>query len=76
MPAASDTLKPAPAAASEQRQEPVLHSAATSPSPLPASIAGAFAAAAYSLQQELQNDAPAEEEDGGLLPQLYASRIG
>ena len=76
MPAASDTLKPAPAAASEQRQEPVLHPAATSPSPLPASIAGAFAAAAYSLQQELQNDAPAEEEDGGLLPQLYASRIG
>ena len=49
-------------------------------SPLPASIAGAFAAAAYSMQHSLQHEAgqstAPEEEDSGLLPQLYASRIG
>ena len=85
MPSASDTQTPALApAAKPQRQEPVLrqtpHSGtgpgSTNPaSPLPASIAGAFAAAAYSLQNSLQNDEP-PEEDAGLLPQLYASRIG
>ena len=42
---------------------------------LPASIAGAFAAAAYSLQNSLQST-EMPEEDAGLLPQLYASRIG
>ena len=85
MPSASDTQTPALApAAKPQRQEPVLrqtpHSGtgpgSTNPaSPLPASIAGAFAAAAYSLQNSLQND-EMPEEDAGLLPQLYASRIG
>lgn len=85
MPSASDPQTPALApAAKPQRQEPVLrqmpHSGtgpgSTNPaSPLPASIAGAFAAAAYSLQNSLQStDTP--EEDTGLLPQLYASRIG
>ena len=48
-------------------------------SPLPASIAGAFAAAAYSMQHSLQHEAEQtaapEEEDSGLLPQLYASRL-
>lgn len=48
-------------------------------SPLPASIAGAFAAAAYSMQHSLQHEAgqtaAPEEEDSGLLPQLYASRL-
>ncbi|MEG2049100.1 MAG: DUF2628 domain-containing protein, partial [Comamonas sp.] len=44
-------------------------------SPLPASIAGAFAAAAYSLQNSLQST-ETPEENAGLLPQLYASRIG
>ncbi|WP_255576182.1 SPOR domain-containing protein [Comamonas sp. Y33R10-2] len=48
----------------------------SSPSRLPASIAGAFAAAAYALQSNLQNDELPEEQDPGLLPQLYASRIG
>ncbi|MBI1625129.1 SPOR domain-containing protein [Comamonas suwonensis] len=85
MPSASDTQTPALApAAKPQRQEPVLrqtpHSGtgpgSTNPaSPLPASIAGAFAAAAYSLQNSLQST-EMPEEDAGLLPQLYASRIG
>lgn len=74
MPAAPDTSTPAPKATSTARQEPVLH-AAPGRSPLPASIAGAFAAAQYSMQHSLQGDA-APEEDSGLLPQLYASRIG
>ena len=43
---------------------------------LPASIAGAFAAAQYSLQHSLDQQALPEDEDAGLLPQLYASRIG
>lgn len=88
MPSASDTPTPAIAlAAKPQRKEPVLDSrphsgtgtatsTGSSPSRLPASIAGAFAAAAYSLQSNLQNDEPPEEQDPGLLPQLYASRIG
>ena len=85
MPSASDTQTPAPApAAKPQRQEPVLKQmprsgagpGSTNPaSPLPASIAGAFAAAAYSMQNSLQSDEQ-PEEDAGLLPQLYASRIG
>ena len=85
MPSASDTQTPAPPpAAKPQRQEPVLKQmprsgagpGSTNPaSPLPASIAGAFAAAAYSMQNSLQSDEP-PEEDAGLLPQLYASRIG
>ena len=74
MPVAPDTSTPAPKAASTARQEPVLH-ATPGRSPLPASIAGAFAAAQYSMQHSLQGDA-APEEDSGLLPQLYASRIG
>lgn len=78
MPSAPDTPTPALAPAAKQpRQEPVLnqmpHSGASA---LPASIAGAFAAAAYSMQSSLQNEVPAEEEDTGLLPKLYASRIG
>ncbi|MDR0215449.1 MAG: SPOR domain-containing protein [Comamonas sp.] len=72
MPVASDTSTPAPQTAAAPRQEPSLH--ATSHSPLPASIAGAFAAAQYSLQHSL--DQAPESEDAGLLPQLYASRIG
>ncbi|PIG07879.1 uncharacterized protein DUF2628 [Comamonas sp. 26] len=80
MPSASDTQTPALApAAKPQRQEPVLrqmpHSDAGPASPLPASIASAFAAAAYSMQNSLQSKEPSEE-DAGLLPQLYASRIG
>ena len=80
MPSASDTQTPALApAAKPQRQEPVLRqmprSAAGPASPLPASIAGAFAAAAYSMQNSLQST-EMPEEDAGLLPQLYASRIG
>ena len=80
MPSAPDTPTPALApAAPAQRQEPVLNQmprSGTSPaSPLPASIAGAFAAAAYSMQNSLQGNEP-PEEDAGLLPQLYASRIG
>ncbi|RGE44229.1 DUF2628 domain-containing protein [Comamonas testosteroni] len=74
MPVAPDTSTPAPQADSATRQEPVLH-AAPGRSPLPASIAGAFAAAQYSMQHSLQGNA-APEEDSGLLPQLYASRIG
>lgn len=50
---------------------------------LPASVAGAFAAAAYSLQSEL-NRAPSDDgasqdssaAETGLLPRLYASRLG
>lgn len=78
MPSAPDTPTPALAPAAKQpRQEPVLNPMPRSgASALPASIAGAFAAAAYSMQSSLQNEAPAEEEDTGLLPQLYASRIG
>lgn len=72
MPVASDTSTPAPKTAAAPRQEPSLH--ATGRSPLPASIAGAFAAAQYSLQHSL--DQAPESEDTGLLPQLYASRIG
>lgn len=78
MPSASDTQTPATAAAAPtQRQEPVLNQLPRSgASPLPASIAGAFAAAAYSMQHSLQADPSDEEQDPGLLPQLYASRIG
>ncbi|MEN2387465.1 SPOR domain-containing protein [Comamonas sp. A7-5] len=77
MPSASDTPPPALAPA---RQEPVLDQPLRSDaSPLPASIAGAFAAAAYSMQHSLQHEAEQtaapEEEDSGLLPQLYASRL-
>ena len=81
MPSASDTPTPALAPAGRnQRQEPVLNQPARSDaSPLPASIAGAFAAAAYSMQHSLQHEAgqstAPEEEDSGLLPQLYASRL-
>ncbi len=81
MPSASDTPTPALAPAGRnQRQEPVLDQPARSDaSPLPASIAGAFAAAAYSMQHSLQHEpgqsAAPEEEDSGLLPQLYASRL-
>lgn len=81
MPSASDTPTPALAPAGRnQRQEPVLNQPARSDaSPLPASIAGAFAAAAYSMQHSLQHEAEQstapEEEDSGLLPQLYASRL-
>ena len=81
MPSASDTPTPALAPAGRnQRQEPVLDQPARSDaSPLPASIAGAFAAAAYSMQHSLQHEAEQstapEEEDSGLLPQLYASRL-
>lgn len=81
MPSASDTPTPALAPAGRnQRQEPVLDQPARSDaSPLPASIAGAFAAAAYSMQHSLQHEpgqsAATEEEDSGLLPQLYASRL-
>ncbi|WP_218240706.1 SPOR domain-containing protein [Comamonas fluminis] len=78
MPAAPDSLHPAASASSSQRQEPVLNPAKSqASSPLPASIAGAFAAAAYSMQHSLEHESlPNEEEDPGLLPQLYASRIG
>ena len=80
MPAAPDSLHPAASASSSQRQEPVLSPAkAQAGSPLPASIAGAFAAAAYSMQHSLENEsrfAEEEDKDAGLLPQLYASRIG
>ena len=78
MPAAPDSLHPAASASSSQRQEPVLNPAkGQASSPLPASIAGAFAAAAYSMQHSLEHESlPNEEEDPGLLPQLYASRIG
>lgn len=81
MPSASDTPTPALAPAGRnQRQEPVLDQPTRSDaSPLPASIAGAFAAAAYSMQHSLQHEdeqtAAPEEEDSGLLPQLYASRL-
>lgn len=81
MPSASDTPTPALAPAGRnQRQEPALDQPARSDaSPLPASIAGAFAAAAYSMQHSLQHEAEQtaapEEEDSGLLPQLYASRL-
>lgn len=71
-------------AASDNSSAPALAPARTSASPpntsrLPASLAGAFAAAAYSLQSELatghtQDTEP--EADKGLLPKLYASRLG
>ena len=59
MPSASDTPTPALAPAGRnQRQEPVLNQPARSDaSHLPASIAGAFAAAAYSMQHSLQHEA-------------------
>ena len=81
MPSASDTPTPALAPTGRNpRQEPVLDQPLRSDaSPLPASIAGAFAAAAYSMQHSLQHEAgqtaAPEEEDSGLLPQLYASRL-
>ena len=80
MPAAPDSLHPAASASSSQRQEPVLSpTKVQAGSPLPASIAGAFAAAAYSMQHSLENESrfvEEEDKDAGLLPQLYASRIG
>lgn len=81
MPSASDTPIPAsPSFASDQHHEPAQSpSRGSSASPLPASIAGAFAAAAYSMQYSLQSEKPevehVAEEDTGMLPQLYASRL-
>lgn len=81
MPSASDTPIPAsPSFASDQHHEPAQSpSRGSSISPLPASIAGAFAAAAYSMQHSLQSEKPevehVAEEDTGMLPQLYASRL-
>ncbi|WP_294258056.1 SPOR domain-containing protein [uncultured Comamonas sp.] len=77
MPSVSDTPTPALAPADRNpRQEPVLDPPLRSDaSPLPASIAGAFAAAAYSMQHSLHGEAGHEEEDSGLLPRLYASRL-
>lgn len=75
-PPASGTAADAHAAAS---------GAASGTSRLPPSVAGAFAAAAYALQHSTQGGAPGEsdapagppyDEETGLLPQLYANRLG
>ena len=79
MPAASDTTQPtSPAAPSGQPpSHPAARTGQSTPSRLPASIAGAFAAAAYELQQSAQTAGEsAEDEDSSLLPKLYASRLG
>ncbi|GGH66727.1 hypothetical protein GCM10010975_35850 [Comamonas phosphati] len=74
MASAPDTVSPSPAADAT--------AAAPGASRLPPSIAGAFAAAAYALQHSTQAGAtdaigwPPYDEDAGLLPQLYASRLG
>ena len=80
MPAAPESLRPsAPASPSQQQIPAIKDPSADAQRPktaLPASIAGAFAAAQYSLQHSLDQQALPEDEDAGLLPQLYASRIG
>ena len=80
MPAAPDSLRPSAPASQFQQQTPAINDpSADAQSPkaaLPTSIAGAFAAAQYSLQHSLDLHAEPEHEDTGLLPQLYASRIG
>lgn len=62
-----DTDSPSPAADTA--------AAAPGASRLPPSVAGAFAAAAYALQHSTQAGPP-YDEDSGLLPQLYTSRLG